>query len=154
MSKMFYFKRKAYDKMLEWKNKNAPNYVLFLKGARRTGKSTLAERFGKENYKSFITIRFDKTSSQTKGLFTESLEDLDNFFNVLQLTYKTKLYKKESLIILDEIQLYPLARQALKTLLEDGRYDYIETGLLATISKKAPEILIPSEEYSFKSIRF
>lgn len=148
MAKSVYFKRKAYDKMLEWKQKKAPHYVLFLKGARRTGKSTLAERFGKENYKSYITVRFDKASTQTKELFSESLEDLDNLFNVLQITYKTKLYRRESLIILDEIQLFPPARQALKTLLEDGRYDYIETGSLATISKKAPEILIPSEEYS------
>ena len=142
-----YFKRKAYDEMLQWKQKAAPDYVLFLKGARRTGKSTLAEKFGAENYKSYILIRFDKASPQIKSLFTDSLDDLDTFFNVLQLAYKKRLYPRESLIILDEIQLFPLARQALKTLLEDGRYDYIETGSLATVQKGNAEILVPSEEY-------
>jgi len=147
MENKTYFKRKVYDNMVFWKENAAPDYALFLKGARRTGKSTLAERFGCENYKSYILIRFDKASPLIKSLFTDSLDDLDNFFNVLQVVYKKKLYKRESLIILDEIQLFPLARQALKTLLEDGRYDYIETGSLATVQKRNLEILIPSEEY-------
>ena len=142
------FKRKAYDKILEWKEKRAPDYALFLKGARRVGKSTLAEKIGKEKYKSYILIRFDKAPDEIKNLFVNSLEDLDNLFNTLQVFYKKKLYERESLIILDEIQLFPLARQALKTLLEDKRYDYIETGSLATIKKKSKKILIPSEEYA------
>ena len=115
------FKRKVYDKMLKWKNEYAPNYVLFLKGARRVGKSTLALKLGKEEYKSFIEIRFDKAPNEIKELFVNSLEDLDYLFNKLQIFYKTRLYVRESLIILDEIQLFPEARQALKTLLEDKR---------------------------------
>ena len=141
------FKRKVYDKMLWWKENKAPDYALFLKGARRVGKSTLANKLGREEYRSYIEIRFDKAPDEIKDLFVNSLEDLDELFNKLQLFYKKKLFKNESLIILDEIQLFPLARQALKTLLEDKRYDYIETGSLASIKKKSKNILIPSEEY-------
>ena len=133
--------------MLKWKNEYAPDYTLFLKGARRVGKSTIAEAFGKAEYRSYIKISFDKASSVVKEMFVEELNDLDLFFQKIQSIYKTKLYERESLIILDEIQLYPEARQALKTLLEDKRYDYIETGSLAGITKKSKEILIPSEEY-------
>ena len=142
-------KRKVYDKMLEWKEKYAPEYALFLKGARRVGKTTIAEELGRKEYKSYITVSFQSANQTVKDLFVDSLLDLDYLFNVLQMQYKKKLYPRESLIILDEIQLYPLARQALKTLLEDGRYDYIETGSLAGITKKSKktEILIPSEEY-------
>lgn len=141
------FKRKVYEKMLEWKEKRAPDYALFLRGPRRVGKSTLANKFGLEKYKSYIEIRFDKAPEEIKNLFVNSLEDLDDLFEKLQVHYKTKLYKRESLIILDEIQLFPKARQALKTLLEDKRYDYIETGSLVSIKKKSKEILLPSEEY-------
>lgn len=144
------FKRKVYEKMIKWKNEFAPNYALFLKGARRVGKSTLALKFGKENYKSFIEIRFDRAPDEIKELFVNSLEDLDTLFNKLQIFYKTRLYPGESVIILDEIQLFPKARQALKTLLEDKRYDYIETGSLASITKKSKDILIPSEEYTIE----
>ena len=144
------FKRKVYEKMIKWKNEFAPNYALFLKGARRVGKSTLALKFGKENYKSFIEIRFDRAPDEIKELFVNSLEDLDTLFNKLQIFYKTRLYPRESVIILDEIQLFPKARQALKTLLEDKRYDYIETGSLASITKKSKAILIPSEEYTIE----
>ncbi len=141
------FKRKIYEKMLWWKKNKAPDYALFLKGARRVGKSTLAERIGKNEYKSYIKVSFDKAPNEIKDLFINSLEDLDTFFNKLQFFYKTRLYVNESLIILDEIQLFPPARQALKTLLEDKRYHYIETGSLASIKKKSKSILIPSEEY-------
>ena len=140
-------KRKKYNDMLKWKNEYAPDYALFLKGARRVGKSTIAEAFGKAEYRSYIKISFDKASSVVKEMFVEELNDLDLFFQKIQSIYKTKLYERESLIVLDEIQLYPEARQALKTLLEDKRYDYIETGSLAGITKKSKEILIPSEEY-------
>ena len=142
-------KRKVYDKMIKWKNEYAPNYALFLKGARRVGKSTLALKLSNE-YKSFIEIRFDEVPSEIKELFIDSLEDLDYFFNKLQVHYKTRLYPGESLIILDKIQLFPEARQALKTLLEDKRYHYIETGSLASITKKSKKILIPSEEYTIE----
>jgi len=141
------FKRKIYDEMLVWKAKYAPNYALFLIGARRVGKTTLAEKIGREEYKSYIEISFDRVPQEIKDLFVENLEDLDTFFAKLQVFFKTKLYERESLIILDEIQLYPIARQALKTLLKDKRYDYIETGSLASIKKKSKKILIPSEEY-------
>lgn len=144
------FKRKVYDKMLKWKNEYAPNYALFLKGARRVGKSTLALKLGREEYKSFIEIRFDKAPNEIKELFVNSLEDLDYLFNKLQIFYRTRLYARESLIILDEIQLFPEARQALKTLIEDKRYDYVETGSLASITKKCKDILIPSEEYTIE----
>ncbi len=141
------FERKVYKKMLWWKENKAPDYALFLKGARRVGKSTLARRLGKNEYKSYIEIRFDKAPDEIKDLFVNSLEDLDDFFNKLQIFYKTRLYVNESLIILDEIQLFPEARQAIKTLLEDKRYHYLETGSLATIKKRSKDILIPSEEY-------
>ena len=141
------FERKIYQEMLRWKSEFAPDYVLFLKGARRVGKTTLAEKFGKEAYKSYILIRFDQTNAEIEDLFVNGLRDLDTFFNTIQFLYNTRLYKRESLIILDEIQLFPPARQALKTLLEDGRYDYLETGSLASIKKKGKNILIPSEEY-------
>jgi len=141
------FRRKVYDKMLDWKKTKAPNYALFLKGARRVGKSTLANKIGREEYRSYIEIRFDKAPDEIKDLFVNSLEDLDTFFNKLQIFYGKRLYVRESLIILDEIQLFPLARQALKTLLDDKRYDYIETGSLASIKKRSKTILIPSEEY-------
>lgn len=142
-----YFNRKAYDEMLRWKKDFAPEYALFLRGARRTGKTTLAKKFGEEQYRSFILVRFDQADDDVRRLFTDSLRDLDTLFSTLQFVYGTQLYDRESLIILDEIQLFPLARQALKTLLEDGRYDYLETGSLATIEKKSKDILIPSEEY-------
>ncbi len=120
-------KRKIYDKIREWKEKYAPEYALFLKGARRVGKTTIAEEFGKKEYRSYITVSFQSANDTVKDLFVNSLLDLDYLFNVLQMQYKTKLYPHESLVILDEIQLYPLARQALKTLLinlsfGDGSY--------------------------------
>ena len=134
--------------MLKWKKDYAPNYALFLKGARRVGKTTLAEKLGKEAYRSYILVRFDQVNEDIRNLFINSLLDLDTLFNTLQLVYGTRLYVRESLIIFDEIQLFPLARQALKTLLEDGRYDYLETGSLASVTKKSKDILIPSEEYT------
>ena len=142
------FERKAYQEMLKWKKDYAPNYALFLKGARRVGKTTLAEKLGKEAYRSYILVRFDQVNEDIRNLFINSLLDLDTLFNTLQLVYGTRLYVRESLIIFDEIQLFPLARQALKTLLEDGRYDYLETGSLASVTKKSKDILIPSEEYT------
>ena len=144
------FERKIYEEMLKCKREYAPRYSLFLKGARRVGKTTLAEKLGKEAYRSYLLIRFDKARPEVKELFTNSLEDLDNLFSTLQFVYKTRLYPRESLIILDEVQLFPAARQALKTLVEDGRYDYLETGSLAGITKKSKDILIPSEEYAIE----
>ena len=152
MASRIVLERKIYQQMKEWKNSYAPQYALFIKGARRVGKTTVAEAFGKKEYKSFITISFQEANDVIKGLFVNSLLDLDYLFNVIQMQYKKPLYQRESLIILDEIQLFPMARQALKTLLKDGRYDYIETGSLAGITKKTKkaEILIPSEEYALE----
>ena len=141
------YERKVYQEMLKWKREDAPKYALFLKGARRVGKTTLAEKLGQEEYRSYILVRFDQTRDEINRLFTDSLRDLNTLFNTLQFEYNTRLYPRESLIILDEIQLFPPARQAIKTLLEDGRYDYVETGSLASITKKSKNILIPSEEY-------
>ncbi len=143
-------KRKIYTELSKWKEKYAPEYALFIKGARRVGKTTIAEEFGKTEYKSFVTINFQAANDTIRDLFVNSLLDLDYFYNVIQMQYNVKLYEHESLVILDEIQLYPLARQALKTLLKDGRYHFIETGSLAGIKKKTEksEILIPSEEYA------
>ena len=144
------FERKIYREMLHWKESFAPKYALFLKGARRVGKTTLAEKLGREAYDSYILIRFDNVDASIRNLFVESLRDLDTFFMQLQLEYRTQLFPRKSLIILDEIQLFPPARQALKTLLEDGRYDFLETGSLAGITKKSKDILIPSEEYTLE----
>lgn len=142
-----YFERKAYEQMLAWKRDWAPSYALFLRGARRVGKTTLAEKLGREQYRSHILVRFDQIEPEVRDLFVSSLRDLDTLFSTLEFAYQTKLHEHESLIVLDEIQLFPPARQALKTLLEDGRYDYLETGSLATIEKRAKDILIPSEEH-------
>lgn len=156
MNKKIFFKRKAYDKLLEWKKELAPHYAMFIKGARRVGKTSLAEEFGKNEYKSFLKISFDEAPTIVKNLFYENLTDLDYFFNMLEQVYSVKLYKRESLIILDEVQLFPKARQSLKTFLEDERYDYIETGSLAGIMKKTEEenLLIPSEEIEMEVFPF
>lgn len=119
------FERKVFQEMLKWKEKYAPHYALFLKGARRVGKTTLAEKLGREAYESYILIRFDQADQVVKDLFVNGLRDLDGFFAQLQFEYKAQLHRRKSLIVLDEIQLFPQARQALKTLLEDGRYDYL-----------------------------
>lgn len=148
------FRRRIYKEILAWKEKRAPHYALFLKGARRVGKTTLAEKLGKEAYRSYVRISFDQAEDAVKNLFVNSLRDLDAFFNFLQFYYGVRLYPRESLVILDEIQLFPQARQALKTLLEDGRYDYLETGSLASITKKSKKILIPSEEYTLEVLPF
>lgn len=141
------YERKVYKAMLEWKETLAPDYALFLKGARGVGKTTLAEKLGREAYKTYILVRFDRAGDEVKDLFVNSLRDLDNLYAVLQLLYRTYLHERESLIILDEIQLFPQARQAVKTLLEDGRYDILETGSLAPVVKRSKNMLIPSEEY-------
>ena len=139
------FKRKIYDRILKWKEERNGSTALLIKGARRVGKSTIAREFAKREYKSFISIDFAKASKAVKGLF-DDLDDLDFIFLQLQTLYHTNLYNRESVIIFDEIQLCPKARQAIKYLVEDGRYDYIETGSLLTIKKNMEGILIPSEE--------
>lgn len=139
------FKRKIYSKLLEWKQESNGNTALLVEGARRIGKSTVVEEFGKNEYKSYILIDFATASKTVKELF-EDISDLDYLFLQLQLQYKVDLHERDSLIIFDEVQLCPLARQAIKSLVKDHRYDYIETGSLVSIKQNVKDILIPSEE--------
>lgn len=140
------FKRKIYDNILEWKEKRSNKYALLIKGARRVGKSTIVEEFAKNEFKSYILIDFAHTSKDIIELF-DDMYDLDFFFLQLQQLTGTRLYKDESVIIFDEVQLFPKARQAIKYLVADGRYKYIETGSLLSIKKNTKDILIPSEEH-------
>ena len=128
-----------------WKKESDGKTALLIEGARRIGKSTVTETFAKEAYKSYILIDFSKASKEVCELF-DDISDLDYVFLRLQLIYKTDLYERESLIIFDEVQLCPKARQAIKHLVKDHRYDYIETGTLISIHKNIKDILIPSEE--------
>lgn len=139
------FKRKIYDDILEWKTTRQGSTALLIKGARRVGKSTIAREFAKREYRSYIEIDFAKTSDGVKNLFKD-LDDLDYIFLQLQALFHVTLHERESVIIFDEIQFCPAARQAIKYLVEDGRYDYIETGSLISIRKNKTGILIPSEE--------
>ena len=139
-------KRKIYSRMLEWKQKDQGTSCLLIQGARRVGKSYIAEEFAENEYKSHILIDFNKAGQNVRNLFLDDLNDLDTFFLKLSAEYNTKLYPRESVIILDEVQLYPRARSALKYLVADGRYDYIETGSLISIKKNVENILLPSEE--------
>lgn len=143
-------KRKAYDKLLEWKNRSHGSTAILIEGARRIGKSTTAKKFAEENYKSYILIDFSKVSNIIKNNFEENLINLDKFFQILSLEYQTKLYKRKSAIIFDEVQLFPKARQAIKHLVCDGRYDFIETGSLISLKENVENILIPSEEEKLK----
>lgn len=139
------FKRKIYNKLLEWKQESDGRTALLVEGARRIGKSTVVEEFGKNEYESYILIDFSTASKMVKELF-EDISDLDYIFLQLQLQYKVDLHERKSLIIFDEVQLCPFARQAIKSLVKDHRYDYIETGSLISIRKNVQDILIPSEE--------
>lgn len=140
------FARKIYREILEWKENRSDKYALLIKGARRVGKSTIVEEFAKKEFKSYIMLDFAHVSKSIKDLF-EDTYDLDFFFLQLQQLSGTKLYEKESVIIFDEVQLLPKARQAIKYLVADGRYKYIETGSLLSIKKNTKDILIPSEEH-------
>ena len=139
------FKRKVTDKLLQWKKAYNGKYAALLEGARRVGKTTIAESFAKENYKSYIMIDFSNVSKDMLDVF-EDISNLDIFFLRLQSLASVKLYERNSVIIFDEIQLMPKVRQAIKHLVKDGRYDYIETGSLISIKKNVKDILIPSEE--------
>lgn len=140
-----YFKRKVYDQLLEWKKKYSSKYAALLEGARRVGKSTIAEAFAQNEYKSYILIDFSKTNDSIRNCF-DDIDNLNMFFLRLQAETGVTLYDRESLIIFDEVQLFPKARQAIKHLVSDGRYSYLETGSLISIKKNVKDILIPSEE--------
>ena len=139
-------KRKIYQNLNEWKENSAGKTALLIDGARRVGKSYIVEEFAKENYKSYIVVDFNKVPNDIKVLFENYLNDLDTLFMYLSNYFNIKLYTRESLIVFDEVQLCPKARSAIKYLVADGKYDYIETGSLMSIKKNVKDILIPSEE--------
>ena len=139
------FKRKLYDRLLQWKQYQNGKTAILVEGARRVGKSTLVEQFAKNEYESYILIDFNEASSEVKSLFN-NLMDKDYIFLQLQAIYNVVLKERKSVIIFDEVQNYPLARQAIKYLVKDGRYDYIETGSLISIKKNTKDITLPSEE--------
>jgi Predicted ATPase (AAA+ superfamily) len=139
------FKRKIYDKLVEWKNESQGRTALMIEGARRIGKSTVAEEFAKNEYESYILIDFSLAPQSVKDLF-DDMSDLNFFFLQLQLLFRVDLVERRSLIIFDEVQFFPKARQAIKHLVKDHRYDYLETGSLISIRKNVKDILIPSEE--------
>jgi predicted AAA+ superfamily ATPase len=139
-------KRRIYDRLLEWKNQRQGRTALLIEGARRIGKSHIAERFGREEYKSFLLVDFSRITRQVLAIFEEDIMDLDVFFLKLSTAYGVPLHPRESLIVFDEVQMYPPARQLIKHLVADGRYDYIETGSLITLKKNVENIVIPSEE--------
>ena len=143
-------KRKIYNDILKWKKESNGKSALLIEGARRVGKSYIAIEFAKENYKSYILIDFSKVSKEVKELFDNYLDNLDYLFTYLSEYFGVKLYERESLIIFDEIQFCPRARSAIKHLVADHRYDYIETGSLISIKKNVKDILIPSEEEKIK----
>ena len=147
-------KRKIYEDILKWKKESNGKTALLIEGARRVGKSYIAEKFAKENYKSYILIDFSKAPNEIKELFENYLDNLDYLFTYLSEYYGKKLYKRESIFIFDEIQLCPRARGAIKHLVADGRYDYIETGSLISIKKNVKDILIPSEEEKIRMYPF
>ncbi len=139
------YKRKIYDRLLEWKRESEGRSALLIEGARRVGKSTIVTEFAEKEYDSYILIDFAVASREVRELFSD-VSDLNYIFLQLQLQYRAELFERRSLLIFDEVQLCPQARQAIKFLVKDGRYDYIETGSLISIRRNVKDILIPSEE--------
>ena len=139
-------KRKAYQKLLDWKNECNGSRALMIEGARRIGKSTICEEFAKNEYESYILIDFAKKDKEVEDYFNNYLNDLDTLFMLIQTHYKVDLYERKSVIIFDEVQMFPQARAAIKYLVADGRYDYLETGSLISIRENVKDIVIPSEE--------
>ena len=139
-------RRKVYAKLLSWKQERHGESAVLVNGARRVGKSFIVKEFAQREYKSHVLLDFNKVGKNVKDLFENYLDDLDTFFLYLSSYTNTPLYPRESVIIFDEVQLFPRARTAIKYLVEDGRYDYIETGSLVSIKKNVEEIMIPSEE--------
>ena len=139
------FRRKVYQELLQWKAESQGKTALLVEGARRVGKSTIVKEFARREYETFILIDFNKASANVKRLF-DDLMDLDYIFMSLQAAYRTPLRERKSVIVFDEVQKCPNARQAIKYLVEDGRYDYIETGSLISIKRNTKDITIPSEE--------
>ena len=144
------FKRKIYEKLLKWKEETNGTKALFIEGARRIGKSTIAEEFAKAEYKSYMLIDFNDVSEVVTDAFHNYMQDLDTLFMILSTEYGKELYPGESLIIFDEIQRFPKARQSIKKLVKDGRFHYLETGSLVSIKENVKDITIPSEERRIK----
>lgn len=140
------FKRKIYGKLLAWKNETKGERAILIEGARRIGKSTIVREFARNEYKSFIFIDFNIASEAVKSAFRDYMSDLDTFFMILSAEYGVKLHRRESIIVFDEVQQFPIARQAIKYLVADGRFDYLETGSLISIKENIHDITIPSEE--------
>ncbi len=141
-----FMKRKIYQKLMNWKNESQGKTALLIDGARRVGKSYIVEQFALDNYKSYILIDFNRVGDAVLDLFKNYMDDLDTFFLYLSGYYNVKIYPRDTLIIFDEVQMFPRARSAIKYLVQDGRYDYIETGSLVSIKKNVADIVIPSEE--------
>ena len=139
------FKRKIYQRLLDWKRSEDGRTAVLVEGARRVGKSTVVELFAKQEYESYILIDFNKAGKESIALW-DDLSDLNMIFFKLQQAHQVVLHKRKSVIIFDEVQKCPKARQAIKYLVQDGRYDYIETGSLISIRKNTKDITIPSEE--------
>lgn len=139
-------KRKIYGRLLEWKEKDHGSCALLLDGARRVGKSYIAKQFGENEYRSYLIIDFAHLQHEVRDIFENDIHDFDLFFNKLSAYYRTTLYKRESLIIFDEVQRFPKARELIKYLVADGRYDYLETGSLISLRMNVEDIVIPSEE--------
>ena len=145
-----FFKRKIYQKLLEWKELSGGKTAVLLEGARRIGKSTVVEEFAKREYDDYMILDFAKENKDIKNNFIENMDNLDTFFRNLFLLKGRQLKGERCALIFDEVQLFPMARQAIKYLVADGRYEYIETGSLISIRKNVQDILIPSEEYRIK----
>lgn len=144
------FRRKAYDRLLEWKSTVRGGTAMLIEGARRVGKSTVAVEFGRNEYQSYVLVDFTRVTDEFKQTFLDMRTDLDGFFLYLAATFGVTLKPHKSLIIFDEVQLFPPAREFIKHLVADGRYDYIETGSLVSINANVKDILIPSEEESMR----
>ena len=140
------YRRKCYDKLLEWKRDSCGRSALLIEGARRVGKTTLVREFARREYAASIYIDFSVAGRDTLNLFRDGRDDVDTFLRTLQLLYGTKLPERDGLVIFDEVQRFPLAREYVKHLVADGRFDYVETGSLVSIRKNVREIVIPSEE--------
>lgn len=142
--------RKAFQELVDWKRKSNGSTALLIEGARRVGKSVIAEEFGKREYKTCLLVDFSFASDDVLGYFHDMRSDLDSFFLYLSAYYQVPLHERQSLIVFDEVQQFPKAREAIKQLVQDGRYDYVETGSLVSVRKNVKDILIPSEERALR----
>ena len=143
-------RRKIYQRLLDWKEECHGTKALLVEGARRIGKSTICEEFGKNEYETYLLIDFAKQDKDVEEYFNRYLNDLDTFFMMLSTHFGVRFIKRKTLIIFDEVQRFPRAREVIKYLVADGRYDYLETGSLISIRENVEDIVIPSEERSIK----